>query len=85
MADLRRRAYGLIAPARADPDEPPWDGVPALVAASLVMVPVMSVPVMGFGVIATSNHGIGWGIIAGFLATMASWASPHSSSGWRRL
>ena len=68
MAGLRVRALGLIAPEAGKADTPPWDRVPALVSAAFVVVPVAAVPVMGFGVIFTGQHGMGWNIIAGLLA-----------------
>ena len=33
-----------------------------------MVVPVAAVPAMGFGVILTGHHGIGWNLIAGLLS-----------------
>jgi len=51
-----------------DDQAQPWDRIPALVSAAIVINPVAAVPAMGFGVIFTGHHGIGWNLIAGLLA-----------------
>ena len=51
-----------------DDQAQPWDRIPALVSAAFVIIPVAAVPAMGFGVIFTGHHGIGWNLIAGLLA-----------------
>lgn len=62
------RIADLIAPAPGQDDARPWDRIPALVSAALVLVPAAAVPAAGCYVIATGGHGVGWDIIAGFLA-----------------
>lgn len=37
-------------------------------SAVFVVIPVAAVPTMGFGVIVTGHHGIGWNLIAGLLS-----------------
>jgi hypothetical protein len=68
MAGLRVRALGLIAPEAGAADVAPWDRIPALVSAAFVVVPVAAVPAMGFGVILTGDHGMGWTLIAALLS-----------------
>lgn len=46
--------------------------MPVIVAALFVLVPSAMVPVMGFGAIATSSHGVGWRVIAGGLAALGA-------------
>ena len=46
--------------------------MPVIVAAVFVLVPSAMVPVMGFGAIATSSHGVGWRVIAGGLAALGA-------------
>ena len=58
--------------APGDVPERPWDRVPALVSAALVCIPAAAVPAMGCYVIATGGHGIGWDVIAGFLALLGA-------------
>lgn len=70
MAGLRVRALGLIAPDAGEVDARPWDRIPALVSAAFVVIPVAAVPAMGFGVIFTGSHGMGWNLIAGLLALL---------------
>lgn len=76
MADLRLGARWLIAPDEgegASPGPPTrWDRLPAFLAACFVIIPAAMVPVMGFGSIATSSHGIGWQVIAGLLASLGA-------------
>lgn len=61
------RIADLLAPAPGQDDARPWDRIPALVSAALVLVPAAAVPAAGCYVIATGGHGIGWDIIAGIL------------------
>ncbi len=51
-------------------ETPSWDRLPALVSAAFVVIPVAAVPAMGFGVIITGHHGIGWNLIAGLLSVI---------------
>jgi hypothetical protein len=46
--------------------------MPVIVAALFVLLPSAMVPVMGFGAIATSSHGVGWRVIAGGLAALGA-------------
>lgn len=76
MADLRLVARWLIASddgegVEADPPAR-WDRLPAFIAACVVIIPAAMVPVMGFGSIATSSHGVGWQVIAGLLAGLGA-------------
>jgi hypothetical protein len=76
MADLRLGARWLITPDEGEGGEaaPPtrWDRLPAFLAACFVILPAAMVPVMGFGAIATSAHGVGWQVITGLVAGVGS-------------
>ena len=69
MAGIRHGGRWLIASDGEDDGER-WDRIPALVAAALVIIPATAVPVMGIATIIRTDHGIGWQVIAGVLATI---------------
>jgi len=46
--------------------------MPVIVAALFVVIPAATVPVMGFGAIATGSRGAGWAVIAGFFAALGA-------------
>lgn len=64
------RVRRLIGSDDGDGGRPSWDRVPALVSTAFVVIPVAAVPVMGFGVIITGHHGVGWNLIAGLLSVI---------------
>jgi len=65
-------ARRLLALALRPSDSPPWDRMPTLVSAALVVVPAVAVPVAGCYAIATGGHAVGWDIIAGFLSLIGA-------------
>ena len=69
---VRVRLADLLAPAPGEVPGRPWDRIPALVSAALVFIPAAAVPAMGCYVIATGGHGLGWDLIAGFLALVGT-------------